>query len=323
MKNKSQTQVSSELLATYLDGNATAQECQEIIGALVSDSELREVFTISQSVDASFSIGTRHCDVLPMTAIAATCGDENDCCLECEKYVLKCLNVNFDESTLLEEAVLSGWQKDEGTALHNVGRHLESAGLVVSRCYNCTLADLKMLLDAESHVIAAVDGSELLGNTEQENSKELPNHTVVVLSYDNEADTITVFDPNTSNLQDTYSTAQFMDAWADSKNYLVSVVEEEQGNYIPHLIDLSDVELGEELIELREAIAEHAHNVWAAERQAQGWTYGPQRDDDKKQTPCMVPYSKLPDSEKTFDRDMAMNTIKLLKKLGYDIIKRE
>ena len=37
----------------------------------------------------------------------------------------------------------------------------------------------------------------------------------------------------------------------------------------------------------------------------------------------MVPYSQLPDSEKRFDREMAMNTIKLLKKLGYDLIKRE
>lgn len=93
--------------------------------------------------------------------------------------------------------------------------------------------------------------------------------------------------------------------------------------YTPKPIDLSDVELTEDLNELREAIAENAHDVWAVERQAQGWTYGPNRDDGKKETPCMVAYSQLPDSEKRFDRDMAMNTIKLLKKLGYDLIKRE
>ncbi|MBQ8335812.1 MAG: Ryanodine receptor Ryr [Tidjanibacter sp.] len=93
-------------------------------------------------------------------------------------------------------------------------------------------------------------------------------------------------------------------------------------SYNPRPIDLSDVELPAELVELREAIAENAHDVWAAERQAQGWTYGPTRDDAKRQTPCMVPYSQLPDSEKKFDRDMAVGTIKLLKKLGYDIVKR-
>ncbi|MBR6814644.1 MAG: Ryanodine receptor Ryr [Alistipes sp.] len=93
--------------------------------------------------------------------------------------------------------------------------------------------------------------------------------------------------------------------------------------YIPCPIDLSDVELADELNELREAIAENAHDVWAAERQAQGWTYGAKRDDLKKETPCMVAYSQLPESEKTFDREMAMNTLKLLTKLGYDIVKRK
>ena len=78
----------------------------------------------------------------------------------------------------------------------------------------------------------------------------------------------------------------------------------------PKPIDLSDVELTEDLNELREAIAENAHEIWAENRQAEGWTYGPQRDDQLKQTP-------------EYDREMAMKTIKLLKKLGYDLIKRE
>ena len=93
--------------------------------------------------------------------------------------------------------------------------------------------------------------------------------------------------------------------------------------YVPNPIDLSDVNLNEELNELREAIAENAHDIWAKERLAQGWSYGPQRDDAKKETPCMVEYSELPDSEKRFDREVAMNTLKLVRKLGYDIVKRE
>lgn len=84
-------------------------------------------------------------------------------------------------------------------------------------------------------------------------------------------------------------------------------------NYNPKPIDLSGVELIDDLNELREAIAENAHDVWAVERQAQGWTYGLQRNDEMKLTPCMVPYSQLPENEKTFDRDMAMKTLKLVK----------
>lgn len=62
--------------------------------------------------------------------------------------------------------------------------------------------------------------------------------------------------------------------------------------------------------------------IWADQRQEEGWTYGPQRDDEKKETPDMVPYSMLPYSEKEYDRRMAFDTIKLMKKLGYSIIKQ-
>ena len=44
--------ISTEVLAAFLDGNATAQESQEILDALVVDADLRELMCISQSVDA-------------------------------------------------------------------------------------------------------------------------------------------------------------------------------------------------------------------------------------------------------------------------------
>ena len=94
-------------------------------------------------------------------------------------------------------------------------------------------------------------------------------------------------------------------------------------NYVPKPIDTSDVELSKELLELGEAIAENAHDIWAVDRQAEGWTYGPIRDEKIKETPCMVPYSKLPENEKDYDRKMAMNTLRLMSKLGYDLIRRE
>lgn len=93
-------------------------------------------------------------------------------------------------------------------------------------------------------------------------------------------------------------------------------------NYIPHPIDLSDVELPAHLDALREAIAENTHEVWAAGRMKEGWTYGPERDDKLKKHPDLIPYSDLPEGEKQYDRDTAVNTIKLVMKLGYDLVKR-
>ena len=329
MKSESTVNIiSDEVLAAYLDANATSAESQDILDALADDADLREFMRISQKVDEELAVSSSQIDFIPMTAMAASCIEGCTCSLECEKYILNQLSMPYDEQTILNDAITYGWQKEQGTALHNVGRHLENFGLIVTRRYHATIEDISSALEAGLHIIVAVDGGELLGNRNSEIQEdifvgEIPDHTVVVLNCDLESNLITLFDPNSSNLQDIYLMEQFLDAWADSKNYLVTASCQESETYVPHLIDLSDVELSDELIELREAIAEHAHDVWAAERQSQGWTYGPQRNDDLKQTPCMVPYSKLPDSEKTFDRDMAMNTIKLLKKLGYDIVKKK
>ena len=328
MKKRSINNISAEVLAAFLDGNATAQESNEIIGALSEDARLRELLDISQAVDADMGLMLQDSDLLPMTAMAATCDEENYCSLECEKYVLRRLNIEFDEQQLLENAIHNGWQRQDGTALHNVGRHLEANGLVVTRRYKSSIRDIAQALYEGDNVIVAVDGGELIGNGVEELLEDIlisqiPDHVVVVLSLDTENKTITIFDPNSSNQEDTYALEQFEDAWNDSKNYMLTITSNTMKTYIPQPIDLTDVELAEELYELREAIAENAHDVWAAERQAQGWTYGPQRDDQKKETPCMVAYSQLPDSEKKFDREMAMNTLKLLSKLGYDILKRE
>ena len=328
MKKKSVNNISAEVLAAFLDGNATAQESKKTFDALIEDAELRELMHISQSVDAELGMTPQECEFLPMTAMAATCNEENQCCLECEKYILRKLNIEFDEDQLLQNAILNGWQKEKGTALHNVGRHLENKGLIVTRQYNASIEDIATALQGNDYVIVAVDSGELLGNRTNEIIEDLligqiPDHTIVILSLDENSNTITLFDPNSSNAEDTYPIEQFKDAWNDSKNYLVTISSNSMKTYTPKPIDLSDVELTEDLDELREAIAENAHEIWAVNRQAEGWTYGPQRDDQLKQTPDMVPYSQLPEGEKEYDREMAMKTIKLLKKLGYDLIKRD
>lgn len=91
--------------------------------------------------------------------------------------------------------------------------------------------------------------------------------------------------------------------------------------YNPKPIDTSKIELSSDLLGLTEQIAENVHEVWSAGRIAEGWTYGEKRDDKQKQTPCLVPYSDLPESEKEYDRKTALNTLKLVIALGYRIEK--
>lgn len=94
-----------------------------------------------------------------------------------------------------------------------------------------------------------------------------------------------------------------------------------RNKYTPTPIDTSDVELLPELLSLAEAIAENVHEVWAKSRMDEGWTYGTQRDEKSKETPCLVPYNELPESEKTYDRNTSLETLKLIMKLGFKITK--
>lgn len=91
--------------------------------------------------------------------------------------------------------------------------------------------------------------------------------------------------------------------------------------YEPRPLDTTDVELPAQLLALTEQIAENVHENWAAARIAEGWRYGPCRDDEKKLTPCLVPYSELPEAEKEYDRITALETLKTIIKLGYRIEK--
>ncbi len=91
--------------------------------------------------------------------------------------------------------------------------------------------------------------------------------------------------------------------------------------YTPKPADTKQIVLAADLIELTEKIAENVHDVWAQGRIKEGWTYGEVRDDKNKKTPCLVPYSELPESEKEFDRNTALETVKLIISLGYKIEK--
>jgi hypothetical protein len=82
-----------------------------------------------------------------------------------------------------------------------------------------------------------------------------------------------------------------------------------------------ETQIPKEINEIVELLAEHVHEIWMQGRIKQGWTYGPKRDDNKKQTPCLVPYEELPEEEKEYDRNTALETIKFLLEKGYSIKK--
>lgn len=90
-------------------------------------------------------------------------------------------------------------------------------------------------------------------------------------------------------------------------------------SYEPHPLDTSAVTLSVELLDLQEELAANAHEVWAAQRIQDGWRYGPSRDDETKEHPCLVSYDQLLDSEKEYDRRLVAETLRAILILGYEI----
>ena len=89
--------------------------------------------------------------------------------------------------------------------------------------------------------------------------------------------------------------------------------------YQPKPIDTAGVRLPESLEALTELIAQNVHDIWALGRIREGWVYGAVKDSVRKTTPLLVPYAELPESEKAYDRDTALETLRLILKLGYEI----
>ncbi len=93
-------------------------------------------------------------------------------------------------------------------------------------------------------------------------------------------------------------------------------------HYTPQPVDTKDVVLPEDLMSLAEEMAKNVHEIWSETRIAQGWTYGPERNDAEKKHPCLVPYDELPEEEKVYDRNTSVETLKFIVGNGYEIKKR-
>ena len=56
--------------------------------------------------------------------------------------------------------------------------------------------------------------------------------------------------------------------------------------YEPHPIDTAHVKLSKEIVDLTERLAENSHDVWARQRVADGWKFGPARTTPRKNIPA-------------------------------------
>lgn len=304
--------ISDEELAAFLDGNVSENEMSQILSSLRDNPEAAEIIALSTEIDRSVNDDNNR--LLPMWALAAA-NPENLCSFECEAFILQHLDYDIDHWTLLEEAKANNWVREEGTPLHLVGKLLELKGVYVERKYDASIKDLEKTIESGKEVIAVID-KNILDNASD--SKSPSFHAIYVTGV--EENDVNYLNFNT--LHEEYIDKEaFKTAWKASGNYMIAASKTVNG-YNPQPINVENIDLDANLEELTEAIAENAHDIWARARMDEGWTYGPVRNDDLKQHPDLIPYSQLPDSEKEYDRIMAMNTLRLVRRLGFDITNR-
>ena len=94
-------------------------------------------------------------------------------------------------------------------------------------------------------------------------------------------------------------------------------------DYSPTPLDLKEIKIPKSLESLIESLAKNVHETWVKERLEEGWTFGPERNDVLKQTPCLVPYEELPEEEKEYDRKTALATIRFILASGFTITKQQ
>ncbi len=296
--------IDDNLLAAYAEGRTNAEETMRVVRALAHDSRLREALDIIRSVDWETAA-----EDIPLERAAAAAGD-NLCDVMCERRILR--NYLTKEEYDRLDGIDSAWLAEHGVPMHDMGGLLAAHGMTVTRRYGCTEKDIREALASGAWAIAAVDAGSLSTGFLSD-----VFHAVVVLSIDNGL--VRLYDP-TYDEDVNYLLDGFLFAWKATRYYLVTAYPGgEHSHYVPKPLDVSDVDLDADLIDLTELLAENAHEAWAARRAEEGWSYGKRLDGRRKRDPRMVPFTSLPDTEKEVSRTAAMDTLRLVEKLGFRI----
>ena len=326
--------ISHELIARFVEGNTTAIETEMILRAAQKSSELRDhinfLFSIADdkiddhSLEHTSTAKVIPLGTIPMWRLVAQSKSFNqniktvgDCVVRCEYEIIKAYHPEVTLDSLTQLSTDEEWLQDGGTALYNIGRLSEKYNLSVVRRYDCTIDDISLELYYDCQVIVVVNAEKLYGSPEVHSD---PNHAVLVKKATNEQ--IVLYDPQHQK-EESYTPSLFIEAWKDSQCYMVSIIKRGLRQYDPQPIDVKDFQLSDDIKDLIEAIAENSHDIWARQRMDEGWTYGPERDDDHKKNPDLVPYSDLPETEKDYDRITAKGILQLVQRLGYKMIKDE
>lgn len=85
----------------------------------------------------------------------------------------------------------------------------------------------------------------------------------------------------------------------------------------------TQVTLPDPIMQTRDLLAGNIHEVWSKNKIDAGFSFAEQRNDTLKHNPCLCPFDQLSEGDSRYDYDMALDTLKTLVALGYQIGSRD
>lgn len=164
----------------------------------------------------------------PNNPYQQTYGDT--CAIKSQQLILNDFGVAVSEDQLVQYSAEHGWYDGNGTAMGDIGNILADAGIPCTQSIDANIYDLANELAQGHKVIVAVDSGELWDSGILEWLKDIffgktPDHALIVAGIDMtdpKNPMVILTDPGTGQPAQPYPLDQFMDAWGDSKNFMVS-----------------------------------------------------------------------------------------------------
>ena len=216
--------ITDEMLAAYLDGNATEEEQIAISNSDINMSSLINDVRLSSEVDipSDFAMDM---DINPYMQMYP-----DTCAIKSQQLILNDFGIPCTEDDLVKYSAEHGWYNGNGTNMEDVGNLLEDAGIQCTRQCDANVFNLVSELSKGHKVIVGVDSGELWGNRFTEWLKDFflgvtPDHALLVTGIDTSDPNnvkVLVTDPGTGEAGKAYPLEQFMDAWSDASCYMCS-----------------------------------------------------------------------------------------------------
>lgn len=168
------------------------------------------------------------------------------CAIKSQQLILNDFGIQISEDQLVQQAEnLNIYHPGQGTSPEDVGKLLEINGVHCTQHENASIYDLTSALAKGEKVIIGVDSSELwdagiISETNDIITGEKADHALIVAGIDtsNPNDVYVILtDPGTGQEGARYPIDQFLDAWHDSGNFMVTTDVPAPLAYNPEMIN--------------------------------------------------------------------------------------